>query len=63
MVSIRTRTLEGVRQEAINVRFRSKADISQRHVRFTPQSGHLAALVACLRTFGFALLCARASHL
>jgi hypothetical protein len=27
-----------VRQEAINVRFRSKADISQRHVRFTPKA-------------------------
>ena len=40
MVSIRTLTLEGVRQEAINVRFGSKADIgaATSHVRFTPNS-------------------------
>jgi hypothetical protein len=40
MVAILTRIGKGV----ANVRFGSKADIcgAQSHVRFTPQSGHLA---------------------
>src|SRR4029079_17264455 len=48
--SVQTSTLEGFEVGLPDVRFGSKADIPQcnRHVRFTPESGHLQCTRSCL---------------